>query len=369
MTKHRARVLVAMSGGVDSSLAALLLEEQGYEVIGLTMKTWDYALTGRAGKETGCCSLDSINDAREVALSLGIPHYVTDIRASFKRDVIQYFSSEYLKGRTPNPCVMCNTHVKWDVLLQKANDLDCAYVATGHYASVTKKDDRYLLTRAKDTQKDQTYALWGLSQEVLARTIFPLATYTKPEIKQRAIEQGFSALAEKPESYEICFIPDNDYRSFLKRQVPNLDKKIGEGAFVLKDGTEVGRHEGYPFYTIGQRKGLGVALGYPAYVIDINKTHNQITLGKAEDLRRSRMQVRQLNWVKVSELHQSRNVRVHIRYNDKKGTNAQIIPTKEGVDVHFDTQVEAIAPGQAAVFYEDNELLGGGWIHKSFIDS
>ena len=363
--KKRKRVLIAMSGGIDSSLAAVLLHEKGYEVIGLTMKTWDYALTGRQNKETGCCSLDSINDAREIALSIGAPHYVTDIRQSFGEDVIDYFKSEYLKGRTPNPCVMCNTHVKWRVLLQKARALGCDYVATGHYAGLSKRANRYVLSRAKDLQKDQTYALWGLSQEVLAHTIFPLSSYTKPEIKARARAEGLHALAEKSESYEICFIPDNDYRGFLKRQLPDLEKKVEQGVFVLKDGTEVGRHQGYPFYTIGQRKGLGIALGYPIYVVDINKDRNEITLGRAEDLGRSRMRVTHLNWVKINSLTSPRSVRVHIRYNDKIGTDAEITPYEGGVDVRLATQASAITPGQAAVFYEGNDLLGGGWIHSS----
>ena len=362
MRTVKERVLVAMSGGVDSSMAALLLHTQGYEVIGLTMKTWDYALAGREGKERGCCSLDAINDARELALQIGAPHYVTDIRTAFGEEVIDYFKEEYLAGRTPNPCVMCNTHIKWRILIEKANALSCKYVATGHYVRLRREGTRYVLSRAKDLAKDQSYALWGVSQEALSRTIFPMAQYTKPEIKQLAKAEGLHELAKKPESYEICFIPDGDYRKFLRAQLPELDKNVGEGAFVLKDGTEVGRHSGYPFYTIGQRRGLSLALGYPAYVVGIDKQRNEVVIGTKEDLLQNSMYVDGVNWVKCDGLRRPRPAQVQIRYNDKNGTPAQLIPAKEGVEVRFGTQASAIAPGQAAVFYEGDDLLGGGWI-------
>ena len=354
---------MAMSGGIDSSLTAILLQEAGYEVIGLTMKTWDYALAGRNVKETGCCSLDAINDARQVAVSHDMPHYVVDIREAFGDQVIDYFTSEYLAGRTPNPCVMCNTHIKWDILLQKADALDCDHVATGHYARLRKEGSRYLLSRAKDTAKDQSYALWGVTQKALSRTLFPMANYTKVEIKQKAIDRGLMHLVKKPESYEICFIPDNDYRAFLRRKVPNLEKEVGSGDFVLTNGQRVGRHQGYPFYTIGQRRGLELALGYPAYVVHINKDKNEVVIGTREELCQSTMQVSHLNWVKCDALAEPTPAHVQIRYNDKKGTAAQLIPTPGGkVEVRFGTHMMAIAPGQAAVFYENDDLLGGGWI-------
>ncbi len=252
-----------MSGGIDSSLAAVMLHEQGYQVIGMTMKTWDYASSGASKKETGCCSLDSINDARNIAVNLGFPHYILDIREEFGDYVIDHFTSEYLKGRTPNPCVLCNTHIKWDALLRRADKLDCEFMATGHYANVRHENDRYVISKGKDELKDQSYALWGISQKNLSRTQYPLGTFTKKEIRAMASERGFVELLNKPESYEICFVPDNDYRGFLKRRVPGLEEEVKGGEFVLEDGTVVGEHEGYPFYTVGQRKGLGIALGYP----------------------------------------------------------------------------------------------------------
>ena len=268
------------------------------------------------------------------------------------------------QARTPNPCVMCNTHIKWRVLLEKANALGCQKVATGHYVQLRKEKGRYVLSRAKDLAKDQSYALWGVSQEALSRTIFPMSSYTKEEIRQLAVKKGLRELAEKSESYEICFIPDNDYRSFLRSQRPNIDKSIGEGAVVLSDGKEVGRHKGYPFYTIGQRRGLGLALGYPTYVVEINRSSNKVVVGTKEELLRNSMHVVGVNWVKYSDLSSPKSAEVQIRYNDKPGTLAQLVPTEEGLEVRFGSQVSAITPGQAAVFYEREDLLGGGWIQS-----
>ncbi|MCS6822587.1 MAG: tRNA 2-thiouridine(34) synthase MnmA [Microscillaceae bacterium] len=362
----KGRVLVAMSGGIDSSLAAVLLHEQGYEVIGMTMKTWDYALSGGKKKETGCCSLDSINDARAVAVALGFPHYILDIRNEFGDYVIDHFTNEYLAGRTPNPCVLCNTHIKWDALLRRADKLDCEFIATGHYARVRFENGRYIISKGVDQEKDQSYALWGVSQQSLSRTIFPLGNLTKKEIRAMASERGFVELVNKPESYEICFIPDNDYRSFLKRRVPSLEASVRGGDFVLEDGTVVGKHEGYPFYTIGQRKGLGIALGYPVFVIGIDKENNRVILGQRHELARSNMSVRQLNMVKYPDL-QGKPVETitKIRYNDE-GTPAQIVQEGDLMKVHFHEPVFAIAPGQAAVFYEGDDVIGGGWIYQSW---
>ncbi len=362
----RGRVLVAMSGGIDSSLAALLLHEQGYEVIGMTMKTWDYAASGSSKKETGCCSLDSINDARNMAVHLGFPHYILDIRDEFGDYVIDYFTNEYLDGRTPNPCVLCNTHIKWDALLRRADQLGCEFIATGHYAKIRQENDRYIISKGIDETKDQSYALWGISQESLSRTIFPLGNMKKTAIKEMAMEKGFVELATKSESYEICFVPDNDYRGFLKRRVDGLEEKVNGGEFVLEDGAVVGKHEGYPFYTVGQRKGLGIALGYPVYVIDIQKDTNRVVLGTFDELARDGMYVSQLNMGKYADLNGLRmDTITKVRYNDS-GSPAVIEQVGDTVKVFFGKGVHAVAPGQAAVFYEGDDVIGGGWINASF---
>ncbi len=354
-----------MSGGIDSSLAAVLLHEQGYEVIGMTMKTWDYASAGGSKKETGCCSLDSINDARQVAVTLGFPHYILDIRNEFGDAVIDHFTGEYLAGRTPNPCVLCNTHIKWDALLRRADKLGCQYIATGHYANVREENGRYVVSRGLDHHKDQSYALWGVSQASLARTIFPLGHLRKTEIRAMATERGFHELVNKSESYEICFVPDNDYRGFLKRRVPGLEADVAGGEFVLEDGTVVGQHEGYPFYTIGQRKGLGVALGYPVFVTEIRKDTNQVVLGRLRELERDGMRVSRLNMMKYESLTQPLETVTKIRYKDA-GTPARIEQVGDTMWVYFHEGVHAIAPGQAAVFYEGDDVIGGGWIMASF---
>lgn len=362
----KGRVLVAMSGGIDSSLAAVLLHEEGYEVIGMTMKTWDYASSGSSKKETGCCSLDSINDARNIAVQLGFPHYILDIRDEFGDYVIDYFTREYVAGRTPNPCVLCNTHIKWDALLRRADKLDCDYIATGHYANVRAESDRFVISKGLDENKDQSYALWGVSQKSLSRTIFPLGKLRKTEIRQMAVERGFDELVKKSESYEICFVPDNDYRGFLKRKVEGLEQKVRGGEFVLETGEVVGLHEGYPFYTVGQRKGLGVALGYPVYVIEIQKESNRVVLGTFDELSRDGMYVNQLIMGKYTTLNGERMDTVtKVRYNDH-GTPAVIEQAGDTMKVFFGSGVKAIAPGQAAVFYEGADVIGGGWIVASF---
>ncbi|MBA9077412.1 tRNA 2-thiouridine(34) synthase MnmA [Rufibacter quisquiliarum] len=362
----KGRVLVAMSGGIDSSVAAVLLHEQGYEVVGMTMKTWDYSSSGGSKKETGCCSLDSINDARDIAVQLGFPHYIIDIREEFGDYVINHFTDEYIAGRTPNPCVLCNTHIKWDALLRRADKLSCDFIATGHYANIREENGRYVISKGKDHNKDQSYALWGISQESLSRTIFPLGHLHKTEIRQMAMDRGFDALVKKAESYEICFIPDNDYRGFLKRRVPTLQAEVAGGEFVLEDGTVVGKHEGYPFYTIGQRKGLGVALGYPAFVTRIEKDTNRVVLGNYEQLAKNGMNVGKLSMVKYENLHGRPTETVtKVRYNDP-GTAATIEQVGDKMLVQFHAGVNAIAPGQAAVFYEGDDVIGGGWIETSF---
>lgn len=365
MSKH-GRILVAMSGGIDSSLAAVLLHEQGYEVVGMTMKTWDYASSGGSKKETGCCSLDSINDARHVAVQLGFPHFILDIREEFGDAVIDYFTGEYLEGRTPNPCVMCNTHIKWDALLRRADKLDCEHIATGHYANIREETGRFVISKGVDAWKDQSYVLWGVSQESLARTKLPLGHLTKAEIRADATQRGFMDLVNKSESYEICFVPDNDYRGFLKRRIPTLEAEVAGGNFVDETGRVLGKHEGYPFYTIGQRKGLGLAFGYPAFVTEIRKDTNEVVLGRDRDLERDGMVVSRLNLSKYACLNAPLETTTKVRYKHD-GTPATVEQTaNDRVEVRFHEPVSGIAPGQAAVFYEGDDVVGGGWIMKSF---
>lgn len=351
-----------MSGGVDSSVAAVMLHEQGYEVIGLTMKTWDYASAGGSSKETGCCSLDSINDARALAVGYGFPHYILDIRNEFGGFVIDNFVDEYLAGRTPNPCVLCNTHIKWEALLKRADKLDCEFIATGHYANIRLQDSgRYVISKGKDENKDQSYVLWGVSQANLARTQFPLGNFTKAEIRQMAKDMGQMELAAKSESYEICFVPDNDYRAFLRHKVEDLDERIGPGNFILSNGSVVGKHQGYPYYTIGQRKGLGIALGHPMFVTRIFPESNTVMLGTVEELDRSSAMVRNLNLVKYASINEPLEAITKIRYKDA-GAMSSIVQEGDKMKVDFHHSVSGIAPGQSAVFYEGQDLLGGGFL-------
>jgi len=360
----KGKILVAMSGGIDSSIAAMMLHDEGYEVIGITMKTWDYASSGGSKKETGCCSLDSINDARNLAVHKGFHHTILDIREEFGTFIIDNFVDEYLAGRTPNPCVLCNTHIKWEALLRRADMLDCEFIATGHYAQVREENGRTVVFKGLDEHKDQSYVLWGLKQECLKRTKFPIGKHHKSEIKQIAKDNGYFELANKSESYEICFVPDNDYRGFLKRKVVGLEEKVNGGNFVLTDGTVIGQHKGYPFYTIGQRKGLEIALGEPMFVTEILPEINTVVLGRKEDLEKITMKVRNINLIKYKNLQPDTIALTKIRYKDV-GTISTLIPEENGeVSVLFHEKVTGIAPGQSAVFYEGNDLLGGGFIRK-----
>ena len=368
----KGRVLVAMSGGVDSSVAAVLLKEQGYEVVGITMKTWDYGSSGgNTGKVIGCCTLESMNDARDVGMKFDFTHFIIDIREEFGDWVIDRFTEEYMAGRTPNPCVLCNTHIKWAALLKRADALDCEFIATGHYARLRRDRvgpghdlDRFVLMRGLDLNKDQSYALWGVKQEHFARTIFPLGELEKPEIRRLALEFGLDRVAAKPDSYEICFVPDDDYRRFLRERVKDMDDRAGTGPFVLSDGTKIGRHEGYPFYTIGQRHGLGLALGYPAYVTHIDPETNTVSIGPREELMKQSLTASGFNPIKYPDLFEERPAEAKIRYKDE-GAPCLVWQEDGGVvNVAFSGPRTAITPGQAVVIYEGDDVLGGAWIQS-----
>lgn len=362
----KGKVLVAMSGGVDSSVAAVMLQEQGYEVIGITMKTWDYHRSGgNSDKETGCCTVESMNDARHIAVNHGFKHFIVDIREEFGDWVIDRFVDDYLGGRTPNPCVLCNTHIKWAALLKRADNLGCDYIATGHYAKVREENGRHVISRGHDPKKDQSYALWGVAQKHLARTIFPLGTYPKTEIRQIAEDHGLLNVANKPDSYEICFVPDDDYRRFLKDRVDGLEEKVSGGKFVNKNGEVVGEHEGFPFYTIGQRRGLDLAMGKPVYVTHIDPATNIITIGEKADLVSSTLMAGEMNLIKYDKIPEKEmEITGAIRYNDDGAIGYVTQTGDEEMKVHFPAGREAITPGQAIVCYEGDDVLAGGWIKK-----
>jgi len=364
---EKKKVVVGMSGGVDSSMAAALLKEQGYEVIGITLQTMP---SGGPDDVGGCCSLTAIDDARRVANQLDIPHYVLNFRTIFQEKVIDYFTNSYLKGETPNPCTMCNRLVRWGEFLRKARSLGADYLATGHYAKVffDPQRGRYLMSRPVDTWKDQTYMLYNLTQDQLKHTLFPLADYKKEQIREMAEERGLIRVSRKPDSQEICFIPDDDYVSFIRERSP---EKIKPGNFVDQEGNILGRHQGIINYTVGQRKGLGVTFGKPMFVIGFNVARNEVILGEDREVFASSLLATDLNWIAIPELTGPLEVEAKIRYKAPLAP-AKIIPLPDSegipgaigsvVKVEFYNPQRAITPGQAVVFYQGDLVVGGGKI-------
>jgi len=345
-------VVVGMSGGVDSSVAAYLLKEKGYNVIGVTMQIWQE-------EESGCCGLSAIEDARRVAHDLGIPYYVMNFRSEFKEKVVDYFIDEYLNGRTPNPCIACNRYVKWESLLKRSRDIGADYIATGHYARIDKLENgRYSLKRSATLAKDQTYALYNLTQDQLKHTLMPVGEYTKEEIRQIA-DKIQLLVANKPDSQDICFVPDGDYAGFIEK---TLDTELPIGNFVTTDGKVLGPHKGITHYTVGQRKGLGLALGYPAFVVEIRPETNEVVIGSHEDSLSNYVRANRLNFMSIEDLEGELRVWAKIRYNHK---GAWCTIKKTGDDevlCTFEEQQRAITPGQAVVFYDGDYVLGGGTI-------
>lgn len=358
------RVIVGMSGGVDSSVAAYLLQLQGYDVIGVTMQVWDAACSLQMEREGGCCGQSAVEDARRVCGILGIPYYVMGFRDIFQEKVIDYFTGEYVKGRTPNPCIACNRYVKWEALLQKAQEIGAKYIATGHYARIEElPTGRYTIRNSVTAAKDQTYALYRLTQEQLAHTLMPVGDYHKEEIRRIAGEIGIP-VAAKPDSEEICFVADDDYAGYVER---NAKEKVpGPGHFVYRDGTDLGLHKGIIHYTVGQRKGLGLAMGHPVFVTGIDPVTNTVHIGESEDVFTDELICRELNFMSIDE--KDLPVGSDLKAAGKIRYGAKAVPcvlTRTGEDeitARFEQKVRAVTPGQAAVFYDGEHILCGGSI-------
>jgi tRNA-specific 2-thiouridylase len=363
-------IAVAMSGGVDSSTVAALLRDQGHDLVGLTMQLWNQRrLAGHEGMpeqvQGRCCSIDDVYDARAVAETLGIPYYVVNHQDRFERDVVRPFVSEYLSGRTPIPCSLCNNHLKFDQLLIVARQIGAEMIATGHYArnEYDSERKRWILKRPADTAKDQTYFLFGLTQEQLSRTLFPLGEKRKPEVREEARAHGLNVLADKPDSQEICFVPGGDYKKFIDAYLAEQGDELPDtsGELVTTSGEVVGKHAGIHNFTVGQRKGLGLAKGNPLYVLEIRGDKHQVVVGSGEELRSASMQVKDANWISIPFLAGSMRVKTKIRHKHEPAA-ATIEMDGDRVLVTFDEPQRAVTPGQAAVFYDGDEVVGGGWI-------
>lgn len=349
-----------MSGGVDSSVAAYLLKEQGYEVIGVTMQIWQDEEEIIQEENGGCCGLSAVDDARRVAASLDIPYYVMNFKEEFKKNVMDYFVAEYLKGRTPNPCIACNRYVKWESLLKRSMEIGADYIATGHYAKITElSNGRFALKKSVTAAKDQTYALYNLTQYQLSHTLMPVGDYSKEEIRQMAEKIGLRT-AGKPDSQEICFIPDNDYAGFIDREAEGLVPPPGN--FVLTDGTVIGQHKGITHYTVGQRKGLGIAMGRPVFVTEIRPDTNEVVIGSNEDVFGTTVYAKNLNFMSISDLEGDLEVTGKIRYSHKGAPCTIRKVEADKIVCQFHEPVRAITPGQAVVFYDGDIVVGGGTI-------
>ncbi|MCI8625008.1 MAG: tRNA 2-thiouridine(34) synthase MnmA [Lachnospiraceae bacterium] len=353
------RVVVGMSGGVDSSVAALLLLEQGYEVIGVTMQIWQKETEEALEENGGCCGLSAVEDARRVAAQLGIPYYVMNFRREFETSVMDYFAREYCQGRTPNPCIACNRYVKWEALLQRSLKIGADYIATGHYAQIKQlPNGRYTLASAVTAAKDQTYALYSLTQQQLAHTLMPVGLYHKEEIRDMAAKRGLR-VAGKPDSQEICFVPDKDYVGFIKRE---YHIKEEPGNFVSRDGRILGEHKGILHYTIGQRKGLGIAFGKPMFVAEIRPESREIVLAEDKELYTKVVYANHLNFMSMERIQGTKEANGKIRYNHQGAPCVVEQVEKDVIRCEFLEPQRAVTPGQALVLYDGDYVLGGGTI-------